>query len=133
MLRFAQALAQERGLACPEEVKSDYSACRQFLNEHAPAKAKSTGGPNKRSATEASPASPDPAGSRSRDDDDHRRPNGPMVGFARRLAQERGLRVPPGVLESFQQCRAFLDQHSRTRRRRTTVTDGSALGRSRLT
>ena len=38
-----------------------------------------------------------------------------MVGFARRLAQERGLKVPPGVLESFQQCRTFLDQHSKRR------------------
>jgi len=113
MLRFAQALAQERGIECPEEVKADHSACRQFLNEHAPAKAKSTGGPNRRLKTETRPASPDPADSRSRDDD-HRKPTGPMVGFARRLAQERGLTVPPGVFESFQQCRAFLDQHSRT-------------------
>ena len=113
MLRFAQALAQERGIECPEEVKADHSACRQFLDEHATAKAKNTRGPNRRSTTEARPASPDPADSRSRDDD-HRKPTGPMVGFARRLAQERGLTVPPGVLESFQQCRAFLDQHSRT-------------------
>ena len=113
MLRFAQALAQERGIECPEEVKADYSACRQFLDEHAPAKAKNTRGPNRRSIPEARPASPDPADSRSCDDA-HRKPTGPMVGFARRLAQERGLTVPPGVLESFQQCRAFLDQHSRT-------------------
>src|SRR4051812_30175029 len=114
MLRFAQALAQERGIECPEEVKADYSACRRFLDEHAPAKAKNTRAPNRRSKTETRPASPDPADSRSRDDD-HRKPTGPMVGFARRLAQERGLTVPPGVLESSQQCRAFLDQHSRTR------------------
>src|SRR3954468_19049110 len=114
MLRFAQALAQERGIECPEEVKADYSACRQFLDEHAPAKAKNTRGPNRRSKTETRPASPDPANSRSRDDD-HRKPTGPMVGFSRRLAQERGLTVPRGVLESFQQCRAFLDQFSRTR------------------
>src|SRR3954454_14085694 len=113
MLRFAQALAQERGIECPEEVKADYSACRQCLDEHAPEKGKSKGGPNRRSIPEARPASPDPADSRSRDDA-HRKPTGPMVGFARRLAQERGLTFPPGVLESFQQCRAFLDQHSRT-------------------
>ena len=112
MLRFAQALAQERGIECPKEVKADYSACRRFLDEHAPEKGKSKRGPNRRSIPEARPARPEPADSRSRDDD-HRKPTGPMVGFARRLAQERGLTVPPGVLESFQQCRAFLDQHSR--------------------
>src|SRR3954467_15524000 len=33
MLRFAQPLAQKRGLACPQDVESDYSACRQFLDE----------------------------------------------------------------------------------------------------
>ena len=44
MLRFAQALAHERGLACPEEVKSDYSACRQFLDEHAPEKGRAREG-----------------------------------------------------------------------------------------
>jgi len=114
MLRFAQALAYERGIECPEEVKADYSACRRFLDEHAPAKAKRTRAPNRRSTTEVRPASTDPTDSRSRDDD-HRKPTGPMVGFALRIAQERGLTVPPGVLESFQQCRAFLDQHSKTR------------------
>ena len=113
MLRFAQALAQERGIECPKEVKADYSACRRFLDEHAPEKGKSKRGPNRRSIPEARPARPEPADSRSRDDD-HRKPTGPMVGFARRLAQERGLTFPPGVLESFQQCRAFLDHHSRT-------------------
>jgi len=105
MLRFAQALAQERGLACPE---SDYSACRQFLDEHAPAKGRSTRRPTRRSNTETRPAGPDSAASRSRDGDG-KKPTGPMVGYARRLAQERGLTVPHGVLESFQQCRAFLD------------------------
>jgi hypothetical protein len=39
-----------------------------------------------------------------------------MIGFAQRLAQERGLKIAPGVLENFQQCRAFLDQHSKPRR-----------------
>src|SRR3954464_9115089 len=44
MLRFAQALAQERGIECPKEVKADYSACRRFLDEHAPEKGKAREG-----------------------------------------------------------------------------------------
>ena len=34
MLRFAEALAHERGIECPEAVKSDFDACRKFLDEH---------------------------------------------------------------------------------------------------
>ena len=114
MLRFAEALAHERGIECPEAVKSDFDACRKFLDEHTRGTIKRTRGQSARSATEAPPASTVPAASQSHGDE-HRKPTSPMVGFARRLAQERGLKVPPGVLESFQQCRTFLDQHSKRR------------------
>jgi DNA topoisomerase III len=35
MLRFAQALARERGIECPPEVVSDFTACKAFLDAHA--------------------------------------------------------------------------------------------------
>ena len=114
MLRFAQALAHERGIECPEEVKSDFTPAASSSMSTRVGQSNGPRGPERRSAPEAPPASPVPAASRSRGDE-HRKPTGPMVGFARRLAQERGLKVPPGVLESFQQCRAFLDQHSKRR------------------
>src|SRR4051794_823771 len=63
---------KSRGIECSEEVKADHGACRQFLDEHAPAKAKNTRAPNRRARTETRPASPDPADSRSRNDD-HRK------------------------------------------------------------
>ena len=36
MLRYARSLAQERGIECAAEVIADFSACKAFLDEHAP-------------------------------------------------------------------------------------------------
>jgi DNA topoisomerase III len=115
MLRFAQALAHERGIECPEEVKSNFTACRRFLDEHAPERTPGTRARSKRAAAKGRPTSPVPTDRSDPYEDGVRRPTGPMIGFAQRLAQERGLKIAPGVLDSFQQCRAFLDQHSRPR------------------
>jgi len=116
MLRFAEALAHDRGTECPEVVKSDFNACRKFLDEHAPERDKSRKAKSRRAAAgeRSTGTSRTPINS-VRGADRDGTPTGPMIGFARRLAQERGLKVPPGVLESFQQCRAFLDQHSKRR------------------
>ena len=111
MLHFAEAVAHERGIECPEEVKSDFSACRKFLDEHAPERTPGTRGRSQRTAAKGPSASPVPTDRSDPAEDGVRRPTGPMIGFAQRLAQERGLKIPPGVLDSFHQCRAFLDQH----------------------
>jgi hypothetical protein len=34
-----------------------------------------------------------------------------MIRFARRLARARGVGIAPGVLDSFQLCKDFLDRH----------------------
>src|SRR5918993_494346 len=115
MLRFAQALAHERGIECPEEVKSNFTACRRFLDEHAPERTPGTRARSKRAAAKGRPTSPVPTDRSDPHEDGVRRQTGPMIGFAQRLAQERGLKIAPGVLDSFHQCRAFLDQHSKPR------------------
>jgi DNA topoisomerase-3 len=38
MLRFAQSLAQAKGLPCPPEVETRFAACRAFLDTHAEAR-----------------------------------------------------------------------------------------------
>ncbi|MXQ13319.1 type IA DNA topoisomerase [Microvirga makkahensis] len=35
MVRYARALAEEHGVACPPEIATDFAACRAFLDEHA--------------------------------------------------------------------------------------------------
>jgi DNA topoisomerase-3 len=34
MVRYARSLAQEKGIACPAEVTTDFAACRTFLDQH---------------------------------------------------------------------------------------------------
>jgi DNA topoisomerase III len=39
MVRYARALAEEHGVACPPQITTDFAACRAFLDEHASSKA----------------------------------------------------------------------------------------------
>ncbi len=39
MVRYAQALAEEHKVECPPEITTDFTACRAFLDKHAPGKA----------------------------------------------------------------------------------------------
>jgi DNA topoisomerase-3 len=115
MLRFAQALADERGIACPPEVSTDFAACKAFLDERAPQRMKGgraehrSAAPRRRSPAASSTgeaAEPGPVAG------GDRKPTEPMLRFARSLARERGVAIPPGVLDSFHRCKAFLDQHA---------------------
>jgi DNA topoisomerase III len=123
MLRFAQSLAREHGIDdLPPEVAEDFSACKAFLDEHARNKPAAEGGGRGRSGGSGGKrerkkaARPFGGGSagpvRS---GDARKPTDPMVRFARKLAQERGVAIPPGVLDSFQRCKEFLDEHASRR------------------
>jgi len=120
MLRFAQSLARENGIdTLPPEVVADFSVCKAFLDEHArnkPAgegvkRGRSGGGKERKKAVK--PLG-DGSTARARNGDD-RKPTDPMVRFARKLAQERGVAIPPGILDSFQRCKEFLDQHAARR------------------
>ena len=35
MLAYARRLAEQRGMACPPEVETQFDACRRFLDAHA--------------------------------------------------------------------------------------------------
>jgi DNA topoisomerase-3 len=115
MRRFAQALARERGIECPPEVVTDFVACKAFLDEQAPQRTRSGGAERRSAAHRRRPPADSPrinattAESAAGGD---RKPTEPMLRFARRLARERGVAIPPGVLDSFQRCKAFLDQHA---------------------
>jgi hypothetical protein len=115
MLRLAQALAHERRIECPEEVKSDLTACRKFLDEQAPERTPGKRGRSKCIATKGRSTSPVPTDRIDPPEDGSQKADGSMIGFAQSLAQKRGLKIPPGVPNSFQQCRAVLDRYSRPR------------------
>jgi DNA topoisomerase-3 len=121
MLRFAQYLARENGSdSLPPKVATDFVACKSFLDEYArnkpeagEAKPKRVGGSGKGRKKTARPPVSASNGSPTRSrNDGERKPTDPMVRFARKLAQERGVAIPPGVLDSFRRCKEFLDQHS---------------------
>jgi DNA topoisomerase-3 len=109
MLRFAQALARERGVECRPEIAADYAACKAFLDEYAPRKANEDAAKDRNTGRKGRRTPVAWTGNA----DGDRKPTDPMIEFARRLARERSLEIPPGVLDSFQRCKAFLDQHSR--------------------
>jgi DNA topoisomerase-3 len=125
MLRFAQSLARENGIdSLPSEVVADFSTCKAFLDEHARNKPGAGEGKPKRSSGHGSkgrkktarpPVSVDESSTPRSRNGDERKPTDPMVRFARKLAQERGVAIPPGVLDSFQRCKEFLDQHASRR------------------
>ena len=113
MLRLAQGLARERGIECPPDVSSAFTACKAFLDKQAPQKndgAKHANTAHKRRRTSGSSTGDATDAGRAAGGD--RKPTERMLRFAQSLARERGVAIPPGVLDSFRQCKAFLDQHA---------------------
>ncbi|MGT2489448.1 hypothetical protein ACU4GA_33125 [Methylobacterium oryzae CBMB20] len=91
MMAFAVSLSERKGVALPRGCKSSISICRAFLDAHA--------GP--RASQEDNAGRPD----------GRRSPSAAMVGYARSLAQQRGIPCPPEAETDFDACRRFLDAH----------------------
>ncbi|MGE8130603.1 type IA DNA topoisomerase [Methylobacterium sp. NPDC080182] len=92
MVAFAVSLSERKGVTLPRGCRSSISVCRAFLDTHA--------GPRAGQEDDAGRA------------DGRRSPSAAMVGYARSLAQQRGIPCPPDAETDFDACRRFLDAHA---------------------
>ena len=92
MVAFAVSLSERKGVTLPRGCRSSISVCRAFLDTHA--------GPRTGQEDDAGRA------------DGRRSPSAAMVGYARSLAQQRGIPCPPDAETDFDACRRFLDAHA---------------------
>jgi hypothetical protein len=54
-----------------------------------------------------------------------------MVRYARTLAEEYGVEVPPGITTDFAACKAFLDEHASSKATRLKARNGSMIRKNR--
>ena len=94
MKRFADSIAQEKGVKPPPGYATSGSICRAFLNQHAPKKA-DTETPG---ATGAKPASP------------------AQMLFAEKIAQDKGIVIPDKAKVSSAAMSAWLESNQVTKR-----------------
>jgi DNA topoisomerase III len=92
MIAFATSIAARKGVKLPRGLKSNGAICWAFLDQHAPAR-------------QSGPGEHKPQ-------DGARPPSEAMVRYARTLAEEHGVEVPPGIMTDFAACKAFLDEHA---------------------
>lgn len=88
MLKAARWVANTLNIELPSQVASDFNACKAFLDQHMEA-AKQKAGPAQ---------GPQP-------------PSEKQLAFARKLAEERGVDLPPEVAKDWRACRAFIDKN----------------------
>ncbi|PZP42361.1 MAG: DNA topoisomerase III, partial [Azospirillum brasilense] len=84
MARFVASLAQRKGIAPPRGYTRSVTACRAFLDEHAPRREGGEAGTNR---------APSPA----------------QLGFARKLAEQRGMALPEEAQASAAAISAWID------------------------
>ena len=96
MKRFADSLAQQKGIKPPPGYKTSISICRKFLNEHAPKKADGEVTGN----NEPKPASP------------------AQLLYPKKIAQGKGLIIPDEAKASSAAMSAWIDSNQGANRRR---------------
>jgi DNA topoisomerase-3 len=107
MVAFATSIAARKGLKLPRGLKSNGAICRAFLDQHAPAR---QSGPGEHKPQNGA-----------------RPPSEAMVRYARTLAEEHGVEVPPGITTDFAACKAFLDEHASRKATRSKARNGSMI------
>jgi DNA topoisomerase-3 len=107
MIAFAASIAARKGVKLPRGLKSNGAVCRAFLDQHAPAR---------QSGSEEHKPQNSP-----------RPPSEAMVRYARALAEEHGVEVPPGITTDFAACRAFLDEHASRKAMGSKARNGSII------
>ncbi|PZQ48762.1 MAG: DNA topoisomerase III [Rhodovulum sulfidophilum] len=129
MIGLAEKIAERRGIALPKGLKSDSSVCREFLDAHAGPRAAGDGPrpPSERQlakareiATRLGEAVPDDALATPKaisawiEARVAAMPKTPAsaaaLGFARKLAEDRGVPLPEGIAEDARLCAAFIDE-----------------------
>lgn len=88
MIEFARSIAARLKVEPPANLTTDFSVCKAFIEGHKEAFMK---------------APPAPGGG-------NRTPTPAMVNFAKKLAAEKGLQIPPGTLGSFDKTSTFIDE-----------------------
>jgi DNA topoisomerase-3 len=111
MIAFATSIAARKGVKLPRGLKSNGAICRAFLDQYAPARQSGSG--------EHKPQ------------DSARPPSEAMVRYARTLAEEHGVEVPPGITTDFAACKAFLDEHAPRKATRSKARNGSMIRKGR--
>jgi len=130
MLKFAESIAKRTGVALPANVRKDASACKAFLDAHAPKREEGAQGsapPSDRQmefargiARSAGLDLPAEILADSRalsawiDANKARAvfaPSQKQLDFARRLADEQGLDLSPDISLDAKACSAFIDRH----------------------
>ncbi|MCJ2071260.1 DNA topoisomerase [Methylobacterium sp. J-030] len=92
MLSFAVSMAERKGVTLPRSCKCSISVCRAFLDTHV--------GPRT------------PREGNAGQSGDRRTPSAAMLGYARSLAEQRGIPCPSECETDFDACRRFLDAHA---------------------
>lgn len=85
MLSLARKLAKEQGVSVPGNVKTSFQACKSFIDKHI-------------SASKKQPQQV-------------KKPTEKMVSFAKSVAEKKGVTLSK-ELESFAECKKFLDQNA---------------------
>ena len=92
---YAQKIADKLVIPLPPECSTDGTKCTEFINDHKKAF----------SALQAEELAA-------------KAPSAAMVEFAEKLAEDKGLELPPDYKLSYTVCQAFLDKNSKKRRKK---------------